>query len=75
MVGLTPLESAIMDRVDANIPLTEIARELGLKVNRVEKLARYYNSGMEANRLWAQAAVIANRQHLAAIAATGRGYM
>lgn len=45
--GLTPQELAIMDRWDAGMPISKIARELGRPVERVRNLVIYYDGAAE----------------------------
>ena len=45
--GLTPKELAIMDRWDAGMSITRIARELGKPVERVRNLVIYYDGAAD----------------------------
>lgn len=45
--GLTPGELAIMDRWDAGMSISKIARELGRNVERVRNLVIYYDGAAD----------------------------
>lgn len=45
--GLTPRELAVMDRWDAGMPISKIARELGRPVERVRNLITYYDGAAD----------------------------
>lgn len=46
-MGLTRTEAAILDRWDSGQPCRQIAREIGLKLTRVQKLVRDMDGNAE----------------------------
>jgi FixJ family two-component response regulator len=72
--GCTPRETTILDRSEAGESFASIAADLGITEKYVRATVRYYNSGLESDRMGRRAATIASDLHLAAILATGRSY-